>query len=372
MENASPLPPPPVLPPPPTTCAAPAAPPQKKKRGCLIAVLVAGGVLFLGAVMLFVALAVMIGKADVALDGGSASVRKPHEELLSGSAFSADKIAVIDVKGVIMNASGGGLFGDGGVANAAVICDLLAAAGKDPRVRAVILDMDTPGGEVTASDEIHHAVQLLRRHKIPVVTCMHSLGASGGYYVAAGTDHIVANRHTFTGSVGVIMAGYNYKDLMDKIGIRAATYKSGAMKDMLSGSRSTTPQEEEYVRFLIRQTFLGFVDVVAAGRGAFSGNREAVLKMDFADGRVLSGEDAFKQKLVDQLGYFSDAVAKARQLSGCPGDLKVVRYRRSSSLAEIFLSARAEPKLKLEAPFGIGAVTMSPGRAYYLLPACAP
>ena len=219
--------------PPPLANQSPTPLPQAKNSGCLLAALVAGGVTLFGILVASVLLVLLVGKFATVFSQATETTpaKKPSEEHLSGPAFASDKIAVIDVKGVIMNAPAGG-FGGSGIANAATICEMLKAASQDKHVKAVILDMDTPGGEVTASDEIHHAVQELRDAGTPVVTCMHSLGASGGYYVAAGTDYIIANRHTFTGSIGVIMSGYNYADLMGKVGLKATVYKSGAMKDI--------------------------------------------------------------------------------------------------------------------------------------------
>ncbi len=357
---------------PPPLANQPPPPVRAKTSGCLIAALVAGGITLFGILVAAVLLVVFVEKfANVVSQATETTpAKKPSEEHLSGPAFATDKIAVIDIKGVIMNAQTGG-FGGGGIANAGSICEMLKAASKDSHVKAVILDMDTPGGEVTASDEIHHAVQELRDEGTPVITCMHSLGASGGYYVAAGTDYIIANRHTFTGSVGVIMSGYNYADLMGKVGLKATVYKSGAMKDMLSGSRAATPQEEEYANRLIRQTFLGFVRIVADGRKEFKGNEETVLKSEFADGRVVTGDDALRLKLVDQLGYFQDAVEKACSLAGVTSP-KVIRLHRSMSLADILFSAKADLKLNVVAPFAGPAVTLNPGQAYYILPAYVP
>ena len=362
----------PAIPPPPANPPAPPLP-RTKRSGCLIAALIAGGLMLFGIMVAAILLVVFVGKFEkaVSLATETTPAKKPSEEHLSGPASAPDKIAVIDIKGVILNAQPGGFGGGSGIANAGVICEMLRAAGRDPRVKAVILDMDTPGGEVTASDEIHHAVQELRDDDTPVVTCMHSLGASGGYYVAAGTDYIIANRHTFTGSVGVIMSGYNYAELMGKVGLKATVYKSGALKDMLSGSRPATPQEEEYANRLIRQTFLGFVRIVAEGRKAFKSDTNAVLNAEFADGRVVTGEDALRLKLVDRLGYFDDAVKKAGELAGISSP-KVIRLHRSMSLADILFSAKADLKLNVAAPFAAPAVTLSPGQAYYILPAYAP
>ena len=145
----------------------------------------------------------------------------------------------------------------------------------------------------------------------------------------------------------------------------------GAMKDMLSGSRPATAQEEEYAKRLIQQTFRGFVSIVADGRKAFNGDENNVLQAEFADGRVVSGADALRLKLVDQLGYFADAVNKATALAGVTSP-KIIRLHRSMSLADILFGAKADLKLNVVAPFAGPTVTINPGQAYYILPAYAP
>ena len=346
---------------------APAAPPCRPSRwkGCLIAgVLVAlcgGALLLLAGIGLVVA---VIWGSSVGEIARPAPVR---QELIEGTMFAHKKIAVIDIKGVIR----GGALHEG--ASAETICEELKAAEEDPAVAAVILDMDTPGGEVTASDEIHHAVLRLSNSGKPVVTCMRSMGASGGYFIAAASDHIIANRLTLTGSIGVIISTINYAGLLDKIGVKDETYRSGAMKDMLNGGRARTPEEAEYVNSLVRKTFLEFVKVVADGRADGYKNTDAVLKAPFADGRVLSGQDALDLKLVDELGYFEDAVEAARDLGEAP-DAKVVRFQRSMGLADLLFSMRSSLK-----PMGLLSLTQPdpafqprPGQLYYILPAYVP
>ena len=152
-----------------------------------------------------------------------------------------------------------------------VIKAQLKRAEEDDKVKAVILKVDSPGGEVLASDEISRAIgefQTKPRGK-PVVCSMGSLAASGGYYVSAPCRWIVANDLTITGSIGVIMSAWNYRGLMDKVGVRPQTFKSGKYKDMLSGSRepdSITQEERDMVQALINETYGRFTNVVATGR----------------------------------------------------------------------------------------------------------
>ncbi len=297
--------------------------------------------------------------SDLSIDA-SVGAAPLAEETILGDTDSDKKIVVIDVKGLIVSDAY-----PRGVAAAAQIRRQLTAAQKDRRAVAVILDMDTPGGEVTASDEIHHAVQELRAAGKPVVTCMHTLGASGGYYVACGTDYIIANRLTLTGSVGVIITSFNYQSLFAKLGLRSDVYKSGAMKDILSGARQPTPEEQAYIQRLVDETFTEFAKVVAAGRPFAS--VDAVRRAPFADGRVVSGRQALEYRLIDALGYFDDAVAKARELAHAPR-ARVVRYRRPSALLEMLLS-KADGGWRS----GVAALVpvtwryVMPGRPYYLM-----
>ncbi len=358
--------PPPESAPAPAAGPATAAPPCRRSswKGCLIAAVVValcGLALLLGGVGLVAAL---IWGATV---GDIAKPAPVRQELIEGTMFAHKKIAVIEIKGVIR----GGSLHDG--ATSERICEELKAAEEDAAVVAVILDMDTPGGEVTASDEIHHAVCRLSDSGKPVVTCMRSMGASGGYFIAAASDHIIANRLTLTGSVGVIISTINYAGLLDKIGVKDETYRSGAMKDMLNGGRARTPAETEYVNGLVRKTFIEFAKVVAEGRADGYKDTDAVLKAPFADGRVLSGQDALDLKLVDELGYFEDAVDAARDLGKAP-DAKVVRFQRSMGLADLFFSMRSSLK-----PMGLLSLTQPdpafqprPGQLYYILPAYVP
>jgi protease-4 len=237
-------------------------------------------------------------------------------------------------------------------------------------VKAIVLVIDSPGGEVTASDVIYQAVVKARAKK-PVVVFMDSLAASGGYYVSCGGTYTIANETTLTGSIGVIMQTLNYKDLFDKVGLKMVTMKSGKMKDMLSGSRPITEEEQAYVQGLIMETYGKFVGIVAKERKL----DENKLRNGIADGRVVSGKDALENKLIDQLGSVEDAYAKAMELGKAP-NAPVVRYEaafhlgklfrllgqsesRSSSKVEVSLTEALKPKLEA-------------GRLYYLPEMCAP
>ena len=270
---------------------------------------------------------------------------------------SKREIAVVDVKGIIMRGRGAT-----GIASAGDLCKSFQELKKNKNVEAIVLDMDSPGGEIVATDEIHKALQDCRASGKKVVTCMHSLGASGGYYLAAGGDWIVANRMTMTGSVGVIMSSYNIKGLAEKIGVKPVVIKSGNMKDMMSMMRDMTEDEKTYLQQHIDESFGEFAKIVAAGRPAYA-DENAVRNAEFADGRVVSGARALELGLVDELGGMEEALAKARELGNAEKPC-VVKYGVRSRFWDSLIEMRATDNPLMKA----AAVQLQPGRLYYLAP----
>ncbi|MEA2012599.1 MAG: signal peptide peptidase SppA [Verrucomicrobiota bacterium] len=284
---------------------------------------------------------------------------KIKENVILQGSDNAKKIAVIDIEGIIMLQNN-----DYIPKGAQQTCSFIKNAMQDEKVVAVVLNMNTPGGEITASDEIHNAVMKLKQKK-PVITCMRAVAASGGYYIAAGTDYIIANRMTITGSIGVIMNTVNYKELFNKIGLRMEVYKSGEMKDLLNGGRVRTEKEKKLLTELINQNYKEFVKIVAQGRKNLT--EKQILESEIGDGRIFLGSEALKLGLVDQLGYFEDALNKAKQLANAP-DAKVVRYAPKWGFGEFFFSLKSDIS-----PFGAGLLngkfkTMKADRFYYLQP----
>ncbi len=206
----------------------------------------------------------------------------------------------------------------------------LQQATDDSNVKAIVLNIDSPGGEVTASDVIYNAVRKARAKK-PVVIYMGSLTASGGYYVSCGGSFLMANDTTLTGSIGVIIETINYSQLMGKIGVSPAVFKSGKFKDMLSGSRDMTQEEKDYIQGMVMETYGKFVQIVADERKLPVDQ----LRNGIADGRVISGKDALDDKLIDGLGQIEDAYDKARELAKAP-DASVVRYKAAFTFGNFF------------------------------------
>lgn len=274
------------------------------------------------------------------------------------------KIAVIRLGGLISS-------GDMGLSVGATPEEMkqqFKQALEDKDVRAIVLAIDSPGGEVTASDDIYNIIRKARDRK-KIVVSMGAMAASGGYYAALGGSHIIARDTTFTGSIGVIMQTLNYADLFGKVGLQMVTFKSGKMKDMLSGSRPSTPEERDYVQNLVMQTYGKFVGIVAAERNI----PEDALRNGVADGRVLSGKDALEAKLIDQLGDLDDAVKKAIELGGAPG-ATVVEYRAIESFGRLLrIFGKADSSKKVEINLGPqSSLHLQPGRLYLLPDILAP
>ncbi len=329
--------------------------PPKKTNGCLIAG-ITGGIAIFAILSLFVVLAV------VAALVGAPGKPSFHEKYISGDEFSENKIAVIDISGIILTKGPAGK-----VASARTICEQLRYVVRDDSaVKAVILRINSPGGGVVASDIIHQAIIKLREeHNLPIIAVMETVAASGGYYIAVACDHIIANRLTITGSIGVIAQSYNYHQLLGKIGVSAKSYKSGSMKDMLNPAKPRDPAADAIMQQMINSTYDEFVKIVAAGRKELTVKQ--IKESIIGDSRILDGAQAYKLKLVDQLGYFEDAVALAVKRAKLGDDYVVVSYQPPFSLASIFQFKAPVDKLKIELP-GNGKISagLKPGQLYFL------
>ena len=233
-----------------------------------------------------------------------------------------EKILVVDIDGTISSALETGLFAREKSVVARVF-ERLERAAADPQVKAVILRLDTPGGEVTASDIIYHEVlRFKERTGRPVIGLMMSVAASGGYYIASACDVILAHPSTITGSIGVISVFPSVESLMSKVGVKVNVIKSGPSKDSGSPFRDMTEDDKKLFQTIIDEYYEGFLAVVATGRkGKIA---EADLRK-IADGRVYTAPQALKLGLIDAIGYFDDAFAKARGLASLKS-AKVVSY----------------------------------------------
>jgi protease-4 len=328
---------------------------NKKQFGCIMVLMV---FLLCGSVICNFVLLAMHGSrvlGDSAL-GAEKAPRFGETTVEDGS--GPGKIAQITMRGVITS-SASGILGE------TMVDDLkmqLHQAPTDSDVKAIVLYVDSPGGEVTASDMIYSAVCNARALK-PVVVYMGSLAASGGYYVSCGGSFLMADDTSLTGSIGVIIETLNYESLLGKVGLQSIVFKSGKFKDMLNGARAMTPEEMTYVQDMVMQTYGKFVGIVARERKI----PEDQLRSGIADGRVISGRDALNDKLIDGLGQIEDAYQKARDMGHAP-DAPVVRYEASFQVGKLLrlFSGRSEAnKVEVELP---GALTphLEAGRLYLL------
>lgn len=241
------------------------------------------------------------------------------------------KVVRIEVEGAIMRESQGGLFSPP-VDKIEEILSRVRAADNDPQVKGIIVEVNSPGGGVTPSDEIYMALMRFKEtdKSRKVLVHMRDLAASGGYYVAMAGDYLMAEPTTIIGSIGVIMQSVNFQELATKIGIKDVTMKSGANKDLLNPFREVNPEQVAILQEMIDAMYDRFAGIVAESRGL----DEGVLK-ELADGRVFTADGALKDGFIDGIGYWDDAVVKMAILMG-EDDIKVIRYDRQATLFDAF------------------------------------
>ncbi|MZP30743.1 signal peptide peptidase SppA [Heliobacterium undosum] len=239
---------------------------------------------------------------------------------------AGNTVAVVRLEGLIADAgASGGLLG--GESGSGQVIETLRRLQEDKQIKAVVLRINSPGGTSAASQEIGREVDRLRESGKVVVASMGDVAASGGYWVAARADKIVANPATTTGSIGVILDLANLTELYQKIGYRPNVIKSGPYKDIASSARDMTPEEREILQGMVNDIYQQFIDVVAEGRHM---PHERVRAL--ADGRVFTGRQAKELGLVDELGNFYDAVALAGTMAGISGEPDIREYGRGSAL----------------------------------------
>ena len=241
------------------------------------------------------------------------------------SAPIGDKVAIIDITGVISRTE--------------TIIDQIHQYRDDQAIKAIVLRINSPGGSVAPVQEIYSELKKLEK---PIVASMGSTAASGGYYIAAIADEILANPGTLTGSIGVIMQFTKLKGLYEKIGLEQQVVKSGKFKDTGSPVRDMTDEERELLQATLDDVHDQFIDAVFEGRQEHLTREEIVA---LADGRIFSGQQALEHKLVDQLGNLPDAIDRAGELGGISGKPKVVRTKRKTSMLERVLGSTGKENL---------------------------
>ncbi|WP_062355083.1 signal peptide peptidase SppA [Bacillus kwashiorkori] len=249
----------------------------------------------------------------------------PFMEEVLEDGDASKKIVVLDVEGVIQDTGATDSFFASTGYNHQLFMKKLNAIKDDSSVRGIVLRVNSPGGGVVESAEIHDKlVEILKEKKKPIYVSMGSMAASGGYYISAPATKIFASKETLTGSLGVIMDSMNITELAEKLGLEHIVIKSGPHKDIMSQTRKMTEEEEAIMQAMINNSYEGFVEVIADGRGM---SKEEVRKV--ADGRIYDGYQAKELNLIDEFGYLEDTIAalkKDQKLQGA----QVVRYTDSA------------------------------------------
>ena len=274
------------------------------------------------------------------------------------------KILLVDVSNVITDLPTKHAFGllEEESTVARVHAELKKAA-DDERVKAIVLRVNSPGGGVTASDDVYgEIVRFKNERKVPVVAALGDVAASGGYYVACAADRIVAHPTTVTGSIGVIMTSLNLEGLLAKVGVRNQTFKAGEHKDILSPLRGATAEERRIIQSILDDLHARFVSVVREGRPKLDVSRLAEL----TDGRILDARQALAAGLIDQIGDLHAALEVAKTAAGVD-QARVVAYRRPDETREnIYSAARGAPAQVNVLPVDLGALATSGPRFMYL------
>ncbi len=314
-----------------------------------------GGLVALGLIGLAVFAVVLILASG--LMGGPTAPTVYVEEYVSGD--GANKIAVVPVEGTIASADDS-LGGTQPTVTPEGLADALRQAGGDPTVAAVVLEVNSPGGGVTASDEMHQSILDFKENTGKhVVVSMGDTAASGGYYISTAADRIVANETTLTGSLGVIFQLTNFAEAADKYGIKQEVIKSGKYKDIGNSFRELKPEEREIFQSIVDESYAQFVDVISAGR-----NIPEERVREIADGRVYSGLQAEELGLVDSFGGLDEASAAAGRLAGT-SDTTVVRYVQEPTLRDTLLARLAPQEPQAEQVMEAAGLDLEP-KPYYL------
>jgi protease-4 len=283
--------------------------------------------------------------------------------VMDGKGLFPDKIAIIEVEGVISDGKSTALLGSS-ENPVSLFTQQLKQAADDSCVKAVVLRVNSPGGTVSGSDVMYQLVKRFKdkTHK-PVVASILDVGASGAYYVSCAADIIVAQPTSLVGSIGVIFETFNLEGTMQKLGVKPENYKSAAHKDMGSWFREPTDEEKQIMQSLVDEYYARFKSIVTSGRPNLDTSKLTMI----TDGRVFSGEVGKQLGLVDQVGLLEDAIETAKQLCKNP-DAKVVEFKRPYSYGGSIYALNSAPTpksdvLQLQLP---DAASVLPTGFYYI------
>lgn len=316
--------------------------PKKKNRGCIT-----GIVLF----FLFLLIVPICAFASFLAFGLTVS---DSSDLVVATG-SEDVIAVINIDGVIADYSDSVSFGGTSTSSSDQIVEDIDRAMNDSAVKAIIVEIESPGGEVVPSDIIYRKLIEARKIK-PVIAYSATMAASGGYYVASAADQFIVHPSVMTGSIGVILQITNTDGLYDKLGIEVATFKTGAYKDTeLIFDDNSDGEAEEIFQTMIDEAYDDFINSIVAGRGM---DKDELIQL--ADGRIYTGYQAVENGLADATGYFEDAVLVAEDLAGIQ-NATVIEYQRSEDFFSLLMS-----KYSISNVLGLSNATVPAFGMYYL------
>ncbi len=267
------------------------------------------------------------------------STKPLEEKVLEGR--GTPKILIVDLDGVIsFKEETSGLKLTTKPSKTAIFREVFRKAESDSDIAGVIIRINSPGGTVAASDTIYHEIMSFKQKRnIPVYAYIMELAASGGYYVASASDRIIASPTAITGSIGVIAMRFNVEELLSKVGISNETYKSGPKKDFWSPFRPSTPEEQRMLQNIIDRLFARFVGVVYTNRQKLLTEQQV---RSLADGRILTADEAFEAKLIDQVAYFDEAIDTMKRALAIK-DATVVTYARPGTFTSNIYSDIPQP-----------------------------
>lgn len=280
-----------------------------------------------------------------------------QERVLEGE--GKDKILILPISGIISENNDSGLSFRREPSMIEEIKEALNKARQDEAVKGLVLRINSPGGSVTTSDILYHELMEFKRITgVKIIACFMDLGASGGYYVATVADEIIAHPTTITGSLSVIAMKFNVKGLLDLVGIKEETVKSGKLKDIWSPFRASSDEERRIMQGIIDSFHQRFVNVIADGRKHLT--NEEIVRL--ADGRIFTADQALEVKLIDRIGYMDDAIDRIKYLLGIK-TATVITYARPGSYTETIYSGASPSLHKLQNSISFnGETLLSPPR----------
>jgi protease-4 len=275
---------------------------------------------FFSAFMMFFSLSALVSIDDMSAKGINVKLVNGHEE-------QEKHIVEIALSGVMMRGENDLLEGKG-LTNQ--LLKMLDIADQNPKVKGILLRLNTPGGSVTDADLIYHKIDKMRQSGKKFLLLMDDICASGGYYVALATDEVWALPTTITGSIGVIMQSLNFYELIHKYGVTDESITSGPNKAMLSPTQPSNPQHKILLQSIVDELYDRFVSLMAKGRKM---TKEEAKKL--ADGRIYTAQQALSSKLIDQIGYREEAMDRLKELLG-GGDFAIYQYQQQHSFFDSF------------------------------------